>query len=149
MTRSARLIIRPLAIFAAAGFLVFFVWIVIIADESQGTPWWSFIVERIPYGDKVGHLFLMGTMSFLFNLAIPPRKLNILRRIFTRTTIVLLVLLTLEELSQGFIPSRTLDFFDWLADLIGLMCGQWIALKCSKFSSLSFRDSLMEDEKTP
>jgi len=31
------------------------------------------------------------------------------------TTPVLLVLPSLEELSQAFIPTRTCDFFDWLA----------------------------------
>ena len=133
MACCSKRLIRPLVVFAAACFMVFFIWIVVIADEAKGTPWWSFIIADIPYGDKVGHLCLIGSMSFLCNLAIPSRKPGFLRRTLTLTTFVLLVLVTLEELSQGFIASRTLDFFDWLADLVGLGCGQWLALKCGKF----------------
>ncbi|MEO7100611.1 MAG: VanZ family protein [Luteolibacter sp.] len=115
---------RP-AVLAAVAFIAFFIWIVVIADEGQGTPWWSVIIDHLPYGDKVGHLCLIGTMSFLCNLAFPSRKL----RFVTMTTLVLLIVLSLEELSQGFIKSRHLDFFDWLADLAGLAVGQFCAMK--------------------
>jgi len=107
--------------------MAFFIWIVMIADAGNGTPWWSFI-HRIPFGDKVGHLGLIGTMSFLCNLAFPSRKPGFLLRTTTLTTLVLLVLVSLEELSQGFINTRTLDLFDWLADLAGLAIGQSVAL---------------------
>lgn len=127
MSLSRGKIPQPLAVGAAVGFIVFFIWIVTIADRGNGTPWWSFIHE-IPFGDKVGHLGLMTTMSFLCNLAFPSRRPDFLKRFFTVTTLVLLVLLSLEELSQGFIATRTLDFFDWLADLAGLCIGQFFAL---------------------
>jgi len=116
---SVRSCYRALAISAAVSFLLFFIWIVAIADKGDGTPWWSFI-DRIPAGDKLGHLCLIGTMSFLCNLAFPSRKL----RFVTMTTLVLLLALTLEELSQGFIKTSHLDLFDWLADLAGLAAGQ-------------------------
>lgn len=128
MSFSGRKIAQLLAVPAAVGFIVFFIWIVVIADRGNGTPWWSFI-HNIPYGDKVGHLGLMTTMSFLCNLAFPSRRPEWVKRAFTVTTLVLLVLLSLEELSQGFIATRTLDFFDWLADLAGLCIGQFFALR--------------------
>jgi len=125
---SVRFCYRALAVSAAVSFLVFFIWIVTIADKGGGTPWWSFI-DRIPAGDKVGHFCLIGTMSFLCNLAFPSRKL----RLVTMTTLVLLLALTLEELSQGFIKTRHLDLFDWLADLAGLAAGQLGAAKLRGF----------------
>lgn len=128
MFRFTRSIPRPLASAAAAGFIVFFIWIVVIADRGNGTPWWSFI-ERIPFGDKLGHLGLIGTMSFLCNLAFPSRKIGFPPRCVTLTTLILLVLLSTEELSQGFIKTRHLDLFDWLADLAGLATGQFRAMK--------------------
>jgi len=115
---------RWLALTAATAFIAFFVGIVIIADRADGVPFWSFL-DRIPNGDKLGHLCLIGTMSFLCNLAFPVRKYGWP----TVTTLVLLLLLTGEELSQAFIPSRHLDFFDWLADFAGLALGQMVALK--------------------
>lgn len=128
MSDSARKMHRLPAILAAVAFIIFFVWIVVIADRGNGTPWWSFI-GKIPYGDKVGHLGLIGTMSFLCNLAFPSRRPDFLKRFVTVTTLVLLVPLSLEELSQGFIATRTLDFYDWLADLTGLGIGQFSAVR--------------------
>lgn len=116
---------RQLTVGAAASFIVFFIWIVVIADRGNGTPWWSFI-DRIPCGDKLGHLGLIGMMSFLCNLAFT-RKTSTRPRSITLTTWVLFFLLSLEELSQGFIPHRHLDLFDWLADIVGLAVGQMVA----------------------
>ena len=126
MTRPIR---RPLWILAATGFIVFFIWIVVIADRGNGIPWWSGIIDRLPYGDKIGHLSLIGTLSFLCNLAFPSRKIGFLPKSVTLTTLILFVLLSLEELSQAFFKTRHLDFYDWLADLIGLAIGQFGAMK--------------------
>jgi hypothetical protein len=108
---------------AALTFIAFFIAIVIIADRGEGDHWWGFI-HLIPNGDKVGHVVLVGTLSLLCNLAVPSRRT---RAFFTRTTLVLLLLLTLEEIAQAFLPSRTCDIFDWLADLAGLSLGQLAA----------------------
>ena len=113
---------RPLAVISAIGFIGFFIWIIIIADMGEGSLWWSFI-DRIPYGDKFGHLGLVSTLSFLCNLAFARRESG---RV-SRTTWIIFVILTLEELSQGFSPHRHLDVFDWLADLAGLAVGQYSA----------------------
>ncbi len=120
--------VRLLAMAAACGFIGFFIWIIVIADKAEGVPWWLFI-HQIPFGDKVGHFGLVSVLSFLCNLAFARREVH-QPRFITRTTWVLLVLLSLEELSQGFIPHRQLDFFDWLADLAGLAVGQFVAMRC-------------------
>lgn len=108
---------------AAGVFIILLISIIVIADRGEGCRWWPFI-GRIPYGDKVGHIVLIGTLSLLCNLAIHPRPCAGLPRFITLTTLVLLVLLSLEELAQAFIPTRTCDLFDWLADLAGLALGQ-------------------------
>lgn len=120
---------RVLALAAALGFIGFFIWIITIADAGNGKPWWDAIIGGVPYGDKLGHLCLVSMLSFLCNLAFPSRRLWVV----SLTTLVLLSLLTLEELSQGFIHTRTLDFFDWLADLAGLAIGQVFAAGGSRF----------------
>ena len=138
MTKS--ILFRRLAVAGALAFLAFFVWIVIIADQARGVPWWSFI-GRVPHGDKVGHFCLVGTMSFLCNLAFPSRK----HRIATTATLVLLALLSLEELSQAFVPSRHLDLLDWLADLAGLAAGQTSAAIFAGF----VRNAVSSSETAP
>ena len=103
------------------GFLI--VAAVIIANLGYGAAWWPFI-DHIPFGDKFGHIGLFGIFGFLCNLALPGFHLRFLPRFISPTTFVLLILISLEELSQALIPTRSCDFFDWLADLTGLAIGQ-------------------------
>lgn len=119
---------RNLSRIAAAVFIGFIICIIIIADRGEGDRWWSFI-GSIPYGDKVGHLGLIGTLSLLCNLAFRPQRPGFLPRWITLTTFVLFILLTLEEVSQALTPCRTCDVFDWLADLTGLAAGQFLAFR--------------------
>lgn len=111
---------------AAVTFGLLFISIIVIADRGEGAKWWPFI-ERMPMGDKLGHVGLVGTLSLLCNLAFQPRNPAWLPRTVTMVTLALLVLLTLEEIAQAFIPSRTCDPLDWLADLAGLAAGQYVA----------------------
>jgi hypothetical protein len=123
LTRPQRILLRSLAL----SFVSFFILIVIIANRGDGNRWWGFLV-RHPYGDKLGHLILVGTLSFLTNLALSLRPLPKLPSWITTVTLILFSLLTIEELSQAFIPSRSCDLFDWLADVCGLALGQLAAL---------------------
>ena len=117
---------RILPVTAASAFVIFFITIVIIADRGEGDHWWGFI-HSIPFGDKIGHLGLVGTLSLLCNLAVRPRRVSFLPSFITVTSAVLLLVLSLEEISQAFMPQRTCDLFDWFADLAGLAIGQFIA----------------------
>lgn len=122
----------------ALAFIAFMIIIITIADRGEGNLWWNFIND-IPYGDKVGHIGLIGMLSLLCNLAVSPRQYANLPRFITFTTLVLLVLLSLEELAQAFLPTRTCDFFDWLADLAGLALGQMGAIGLTKICRISAR----------
>jgi hypothetical protein len=113
--------------FAAAAFASMMVVIICIANQGEGSRWWAFI-HQIPYGDKLGHLGLMGTLSLLSNLALTPRYLHLLRIPITRVTAILLLLISLEEVSQAFIPTRNFDLLDLLADIAGLAVGQKVGV---------------------
>ncbi len=117
-----------MAIAAAATFVAFFITIVIIADRGEGNRWWGFI-NRIPNGDKLGHVCLVSTLTLLCNLATAGWGRHRIAGVVTLTTLLVLTALSLEELSQAFIPGRTCDWFDWFADLAGLAIGQSVALK--------------------
>jgi hypothetical protein len=110
----------------AGAFILFMLLIVTIANRGEGDRWWSFL-QHIPYGDKLGHVGLMGTLCLLCNLAFTPRSLRFLPAFITRVTFILFTLITLEELSQAFIATRSCDPLDWLADLAGLALGQMAA----------------------
>ena len=121
--------IRPAGLvrIAAVAFAVVFVLIVVIADRGEGGRWWAFL-EHLPAGDKIGHVGLVGLLAFLGNLAFRPRPAPKPLHLLTLVTMVLLVVLTLEEISQAFLKNRNCDLFDWLADLAGLAVGQVAAL---------------------
>ena len=127
----AKILKRRIPAVLAVLFALFIVTITHVADSGAGDRWWGF-VNDVPYGDKAGHLVLMGTLSFLCNLAFPPRRSDGYRRFVTTTTLVLLVLITGEEIAQAFKPRRTCDFVDWLADLAGLGLGQTAAMRIVK-----------------
>ncbi|QTN32145.1 VanZ family protein [Akkermansiaceae bacterium] len=115
----------------AYGFAAFLIITVVIADSGHGKQWWPFL-DHIPYGDKLGHIGLFGTLGFLCNLAFPNKRPSRLPSFITKTSLVLLVIVSLEELSQAFIPYRNLDLKDWIADLIGLSLGQLAATTLSQ-----------------
>ena len=129
---------------AALGFIAFLIAVVLIANRGEGGQWWPFL-EHIPYGDKLGHIGLFGTLSFLCDLAFPGRRFGRRRLFITTTTIVLPTIISLEELSQLFIPFRNFDILDWLADLIGLAAGQTAADWCARL----FRSASESKENTP
>ena len=118
--------LQSISLIIALAFISFLIVVIGIADHGDGERWWPFI-GHIPYGDKIGHLGLIGTLSLLCNIAFHPQPRPWLPRVITFTTWVLLVFLTLEEIAQAFIPTRTCDLYDWLADLAGLAVGQWLA----------------------
>jgi hypothetical protein len=119
---------RKIPIIAAVCFIAVFIAIIGIANRGEGNNWWAFL-NHVPHGDKLGHVGLVGTLSLLCNLAFRPRRAWKLPRAITLTTFILLVLLTLEEIAQALLPHRTCDLFDWLADLVGLAVGKFIAGK--------------------
>jgi polysaccharide biosynthesis protein VpsQ len=107
----------------AGCFILFMLVIVTLANRGEGDRWWSFI-HHIPYGDKLGHIGLMFALCLLCNLAFAPRSFRLLPPFITRVTFILFALVTLEELSQAFISTRSCDPLDWFADLAGLALGQ-------------------------
>jgi polysaccharide biosynthesis protein VpsQ len=78
-------------------------------------------IRQLPYGDKIGHFLLMGLFSFLLNLALKARTIPIWRINFLLGTLIVLVVVTVEEFSQQFIRARTFDYTDLIADLAGIL----------------------------
>lgn len=106
---------------ALALFASFLVLVILAANTGTGAPIFH-LVHEIPYGDKIGHFFLMGMLSFLANLSLGGRMLEFRgRRMMLMGSAIVLVIVTLEELSQHFIPNRTLDGGDLIADYAGIL----------------------------
>jgi polysaccharide biosynthesis protein VpsQ len=121
---------KAIRIFALS-FGLFIIAAAVIANLGHGESYWPFIYH-VRHADKAGHIVLCATLAFLCNLAFSGRCLGRRPFIATTTTLVLLAIISLEELSQIFISARSFDLIDWLADLIGLAIGQSMALFISK-----------------
>lgn len=107
-------------------FVPFMVTIVCLKNAGLGGPFFSFF-GQLPYHDKIGHFVLMGVLAFLAVGAIAPGLPIPLGKATQRIIIVLLVIIGLEELSQGLFPQRTLTFSDFLFSISGATSGGWLA----------------------
>ena len=104
-------------------FTTAFLSIIVIADRGHADLFWQ-VVGRVPCGDKLGHLGLVGTLSFLLNLLLEGRPAPGRFGKMMLGSLMLLVFMTLEETSQAFIPHRSFDLLDGLANLVGVFCGE-------------------------
>ena len=78
-------------------------------------------IYDFPGGDKVGHFILFGILSFLLNksaLAFFPQRAP--TRLVLTVSLLLAIVIGLEEWSQSLFPSRTMSLFDLLASYAGV-----------------------------
>jgi hypothetical protein len=115
----ARLFLRLVFVLFTSGFVS----LIVIADRGGAGRVWD-LVGQVPCGDKLGHLVLVGTLSLLLNLVLDGRRAPGRRPRILLGSAILLVVMTLEEGSQAFIPHRSFDPCDWLANVIGIFCGE-------------------------
>ena len=125
---------RLLFVAPCIAFLIFLGWVVGQANSGQINRYFGFIND-IPYGDKVGHLLLMGTFCFLANLAFRFRFWEITGRWrLLRGTVVATIVVLVEECSQIFLENRSFDVKDLAADLIGIAIADALARFCAQKS---------------
>lgn len=94
--------------------------IIILANTIHGV--FGF-VRYIPYGDKVLHFGLLGTLAFLVAQWVTLSRQSFSPSRLVMTGSLVAVLITLEEFSQIFIPSRTFDLTDMTLNILGIACG--------------------------
>ena len=91
----------------------------LIANTGNGTYLFT-ILNMFPYGDKWLHLILMGSLTAGLNLSLNFRFSNIRNRKILTGTLIMAVLISLEEVSQGFIPYRNFEVLDVVCNYIGI-----------------------------
>ncbi|WP_417347116.1 VanZ family protein [Ferrimonas sp.] len=115
---SARL--KSLVWLATLALMGLIAWVIYLANTGQSSIFFS-LVRQLPYGDKLGHFALFGLLTLGLNLVSGGRSwrcgpLNL----YWGATLVFVVA-ALEELSQAWLPNRTLDIADLVADLLGIL----------------------------
>ena len=112
-------------------FFAFIVWVIFMANTGQNTIFFDF-VRSIPYGDKLGHLLLFGTLVLGANIGTRFKSMNVWGgRVYIGTAAVTLFVIA-EELSQSFVPARTMDVMDLCADVVGIAAFTALSATLSK-----------------
>ena len=106
-------IITAVYIFILAG-------IVVLADFRQTQFIFGFI-GGFPFGDKIGHFLLMGMFSVVVNLAFGAKIVKVRKFSYLLGSLIVLAIVTAEEVSQIFVSWRTFDVGDLLADAAGIL----------------------------
>lgn len=93
--------------------------IIFLADR-RGTRYMLGFVGNIPYGDKLGHFLLMGGFAFLLNLVLDARSFNFGKFRYLLGSLIVAIVVTIEEISQIFVSGRTFDWSDLIVDFLGI-----------------------------
>ena len=108
---------------AFALFATFLVAIVLIANNGHGHRVYG-VFSKIPHYDKIGHFLLMGGLSFLAVIALAPRIPWDGWKSSLAVMVGVSLIVTVEELSQSQVASRTFSLPDLGFSLAGILfCG--------------------------
>ncbi|WDD99404.1 VanZ family protein [Thalassomonas actiniarum] len=109
-----------LRIIPALLFLLFISWNIFAANKGDNNIFFE-LVRSLPYGDKLGHLVLYGTLSQLTVIAFNHKCLMVKGYPLPLGALLVLSLALIEEMSQLFLVNRTFDFADISADIAGII----------------------------
>ena len=119
--------------FALLGVLFsgFLVWLIVSADAGRSNPLFE-LAHSIPYGDKLGHMILFGTLTLFANVGSHFRRVSLGKVRPYLGAVVVAIVVIIEECSQQYFPSRTFDGYDLLADGVGIMLFSLLSLYLEK-----------------
>ncbi len=124
--------------FALLGVLFsgFLGWLIVSADAGRTNPLFE-LAHALPYGDKLGHMLLFGTLTLFANVGSNFRRVSFGRqscwgvRPYLGALVVAIVVI-IEECSQQYFPSRTFDGYDLMADGVGILLFSLVSLYLEK-----------------
>ncbi|MBK1880648.1 VanZ family protein [Pelagicoccus mobilis] len=105
---------------AGIAFLVFTVWIIHEANIGRDNILFK-TVRATPHGDKIGHVLLAGFLTLVLNFFLRNRAFTLRKLILPWGSLAVFAIAVIEEASQYFLPTRSLDIKDALANLLGII----------------------------
>lgn len=120
-------------------FLLFIVFVIVAADNGWDYRFFQW-EKYLPLGDKMAHFLLLGGVSFVVNLLLNVKRIKIGDRVVLLGSLIVFILITIEEFSQQFIDRRNFDLLDLLANYLGIFIfGQLAAWLNEKYDILEKR----------
>ncbi len=118
---------KPALVYSVTiGFAATIVFIIWAANTGQNFFFFR-ICDAIPWGDKLAHFCLIGVMTYLLNLSLKNRRVDWGPRKWLLGSLIVFVLISLEEFSQAFLPNRTMDIADLTANYLGIYAFGWLS----------------------
>ena len=111
--------------------LLFFIFIgYILYSANTGREILFFqILEYIPMGDKLAHIVLIGTLAYLLNIMLGAKTFKVNGVQILVGSFIVFGLMTVEEFSQMYIPTRNFDWVDLAANYLGIGIASQMAKK--------------------
>lgn len=104
-------------------------------------------ISAWPNGDKLGHFLLFGSVSFFAIFATGFRRFNSHQRLpIYISSCVLACVVVLEECSQKLFESRTFEFADMFANVLGIVAFTALAVTLNKKLNLNLDRSHADNE---
>ena len=94
--------------------------LILIGATTNSLGFVGQFVHSIPYGDKLIHFILIGTLAYIVNYLMDFRRFTFLNRKFLLGTVLIFTIMTIEEFSQIFISTRIFDLLDLSANYLGI-----------------------------
>lgn len=101
-------------------FFSFVLWVIYLANIGHNNALFQWVAQT-PYGDKLGHLFIFGFLTLITNASLKFRTVFVGKLNLYLGTLLVSIFVLAEELSQGFLPTRSMDVEDVIADAIGIV----------------------------
>jgi polysaccharide biosynthesis protein VpsQ len=126
---------RPLAWYlyrlsqvAALGFFFFVLWLIYLANTGQSSIFFK-IGSSLSFRDKLGHCVLYALLTFKVNAAFCYKQVSLGKRFSLYLgTLLVFCFSFMEEMTQYFIPTRTVECWDLIANTLGITlstCLSW------------------------
>lgn len=92
-------------------------------------------LHQLPYGDKIIHFIAFGGLALMVNISLKCAVWRVGQWSILKGSTLVLVLITLEEGSQYFLPSRTFSFADLFANYAGILAFSYLSLAFNCFNN--------------
>lgn len=100
--------------------LAFAAWLIREASIGRDNDLFR-LIRATPYGDKIGHVALAATLTFVLSFFLRFRCWRPFDIPLPMGAAIAAALMAAEELSQHFVPTRELDLQDALANFVGIL----------------------------
>ncbi len=88
--------------------------------------------DTIPYFDKIAHLLMYLALAFIFTYTMLRNQLSTTKTIILGSLLPIVYGGAIELLQEYYFSPRTGDWFDWIADTIGVVIGCFASIYLCK-----------------